>query len=166
MSWVRYTPAARQAVLEARAEAERHGRLDVDSGYLLVGILRQPESLARRYLEGMGIAEAIVPAREPADKGEGEETPKLTDEAKRGLKIAEIESDSRRHRYIGTEHLILGMLREPSSVAGGLLREGGLSVEATRQALTVLSTKLPSDMRAADTSPVGLVERLKSWFRT
>lgn len=95
----------------------------------------------------------------------------FSDETKRILQVAAEESDRLLHNYIGAEHLLLGILREERSLAGTILTEEGLRLDAVRQQLVTLLNEHPSlgmDVSASVTLHLAVQSRLfssstKSW---
>ncbi|MCM3870083.1 MAG: DUF1343 domain-containing protein [Pyrinomonadaceae bacterium] len=133
----RYTEKARRVIFFARYEASQAGSHTIDLSHLLLGLLREaPELMSRGSTNGRSdksIREAIA-ARTPAPKeliSTSVELP-LAPETKRVLAYAHEESDSLSHRHIGTEHLLLGLLREKGTLAAQVLLEHGLELETLR----------------------------------
>jgi len=132
----RYTEKARRVIFFARYEASQAGSPYIESEHLLIGLLRESGHELRRYLGSRVSAEelhaeiaASTLRREPTSTSV--DLP-LTNECKRILAYSAEEAERLGHKHIGTEHLLLGMLREKDCLAARLLNERGLQLEATR----------------------------------
>ncbi|HEX8473691.1 MAG TPA: exo-beta-N-acetylmuramidase NamZ domain-containing protein [Pyrinomonadaceae bacterium] len=141
----RYTEKARRVIFFARYEASQFGAQAIEPEYLLLGLLREDKTLARRFLAGRSDStlenirkelEARTPLREKistsVELG-------LSAEAKRVLAYAHEESERLQHRHIGTEHLLLGILREEGTLAADVLSERGLQADAVRDEIARFS---------------------------
>jgi hypothetical protein len=135
----RFTEKARRVIFFARFEASQYGSPYIETEYLLLGLLREDPALLSRFVGSSTIAvdirteiERQIPRRERISTSV--EMP-LTDECKKVLTFAGEEADRLRHRHVGTEHLLVGMLRVEGSLAARLLRERGLKPEAIREEL-------------------------------
>lgn len=132
----RYTEQARRALFFARYEASELHRMSIETEHLLLGLLRETKGLTTRLF-----AEAHVTydgVRDQIQVPGGERTPEsveipFTEETKRVLYHALEESERLQHSYIGTEHLLLGLLREERSVAGSILIAHGMRIESARE---------------------------------
>jgi hypothetical protein len=135
----RYTEKARRVIFFARYEASQSGSGDIDPGHLLLGISREDQPLLKQLLpNGNGSIDMMrSQIKERMTKGEriptSVELP-LAAESKRALHYAHEESDRLQNRHIGTEHLLLGLMREEGSVAAQVLTEMGLQLETVREA--------------------------------
>ena len=157
----RFTERARSAIEGARTAAGELGHSFVGSEHLLLGVLRETEGLGSRVLRENGIDEESVTAR--LEKLEGRGVPGtpvqgLTPRAKRILRQAAADAARLGHSYVGTEHLLLGILREPDSTAARLLTaQGG---DLNRICTDVLSRFSPEPRPPArNPSPVRGVRR-------
>lgn len=132
-----YTPNARRVVFFARAEAMRRGSSHIESEHLLLGVLRENETLPGR-LGGSRIAiaeflrgiEGISSIGQPLA---GTVEIPLSPESKQVLRFAAEEAESLRHRNICIGHLLLGMLRLEQSTAARILRSGGATISGLRE---------------------------------
>ena len=108
----------------------------VGTEHLLLGLVRENEGVAAQVLQKMGVSlgkvrqEIEAEVQPGADPGSSE--PKLTPKAKRVLELAADEARRMRHNYIGTEHLLLALLREKDGLAATVLRRLGLNLEKAR----------------------------------
>jgi len=135
----RFTEKARRVIFFARYEASQFGTAAIEPEHLLLGLMREDRTLTARFLvRAKDSAESIrkevewraPPLREKISTSV--ELP-LAEETKRVLQYAHEESSRLQHRHIGTEHLLLGLLREERSMAAGILYERGLRLNAVRE---------------------------------
>ncbi len=121
----RFTERAQTAIREAHTAAGELGHGYVGSEHLLLGLLREKEGVAAHALEAAGVTEALAKTRviEAVGQGEPGETPVqgLTPRSKRIVELAFAEAGRMGHSYVGTEHLLMGILHETDSVASRLL---------------------------------------------
>jgi ATP-dependent Clp protease ATP-binding subunit ClpC len=144
----RYTESARRALVFARYEVSERGGLVLDTEHVLLGLIREPRGLIGRILGAAGVSphelrkdvEARIDVREKIPTSV--EIP-FGHQAKRALEFAAEEADRLGHRYIGTEHLLLGLLREHGSVAGTVLAGRGLRLDDLRDRVVTLLAELP-----------------------
>ncbi len=125
----RFTGRARHAVVLAQEEARRLQHNYIGTEHILLGVLGEPEGVAARALENFGLSletgrrevAAIVSPGPAAPSGHIPFTPR----AKKTLELALREALQLSHNYIGTEHILLGLMREGEGVAAQVLREHG-----------------------------------------
>lgn len=135
----RYTEKARRAVFFARYEASQFGSPYIETEHLLLGILREDKALTNQFLplRSHAAAESIRKQIEGhtviREKVSTSVDLPLSDECKRILIHAEEEANHLSHRFIGTGHLFLGMLREQECFAAQLLNERGVSLDMARE---------------------------------
>src|SRR4051812_45011255 len=147
----RCTEKARRVIFFARYEASQFGAPAIEPEHLLLGLMREDKTLTARFLaRAQTSLEAIrkeiegrAPLREKISTSV--ELP-LAPETKRVLAFAHEESDRLQHRHIGTEHLLLGLLREERSMAAEILYDRGLRLNAVREEV---SRQAGADPRAA-----------------
>lgn len=136
----RYTQAARRTIFGARYLASQVGSPEIETEHLLLGVLRTDKSLASRFLGSPWAAETVwkrVEQRKPIrDKVPGAREIPLDKASKRALDLASKEAHLLSSRRIGTEHLLLGLLREGKSLAAEILSELGVRMESTRAELS------------------------------
>ncbi len=134
--WQRFTERARRVILLGQEEAGKMSSGHVGTEHLLLGLVRENEGVAAQVLQKMGVSlgkvrqEIEAEVQPGADPGSSE--PKLTPKAKRVLELAADEARRMRHNYIGTEHLLLALLREKDGLAATVLRRLGLNLEKAR----------------------------------
>jgi ATP-dependent Clp protease ATP-binding subunit ClpC len=133
----RYTEKARRVIFFARYEASQFGAPAIEPEHLLLGLMREDKTLTGRFFPRAQVSiesirkeiEGRTLLREKISTSV--ELP-LAPETKRVLAYAHEESDRLQHRHIGTEHLLLGLLREDRSMAAEILYERGLRLNAVR----------------------------------
>ena len=130
----RFTERARQVVVLAQDEARALKHNYIGTEHILLGLLREEEGLAARVLESLGITVEEVRAQVARIVGQGDEVTTgqipFTPRAKKVLELALREALSLGHNYIGTEHILLGLVRETEGVAARLLL--GLDADAVK----------------------------------
>ena len=124
----RFTEKARNAIEKARAAAMELGHSYIGTEHLLLGIVRETDALGSRVLRENGFEEDLV--MDLIEKAAGRGAPGmpvqgLTPRCRRVIEIAVAEANRLRHSYVGTEHLLMGILREPESTAAHLLTAAG-----------------------------------------
>jgi ATP-dependent Clp protease ATP-binding subunit ClpA len=121
----RFTPRARRVVVAAQEEARALGHNYIGTEHVLLGLLTEPEGVAARALDGFGITLSGVRADVTAIVGAGDAPMKghipFTPRAKKTLEIALREALELHHNYIGTEHLLLGLMREKDGIGAQVL---------------------------------------------
>ena len=147
----RYTEKARRVIFFARYEASQFGAPAIEPEHLLLGLMREDKTLTSRFFPRAQVSiesirkeiEGRTLLREKISTSV--ELP-LAPETKRVLAYAHEESDRLQHRHIGTEHLLLGLLREERSMAAEILYERGLRLNAVRDEI---ARQTGSDARAS-----------------
>jgi ATP-dependent Clp protease ATP-binding subunit ClpC len=136
----RYTERARRVIFFARYEARQFGSTTIETQHLLLGLIREDKNLTSRFLHNESPVESIrkeIEARTNVrEKVSTSIDLPLSTECKRILAYAAEEAERLNHRHIGTEHLLLGILREEKSVAAGILQERGLRLNTVREKLS------------------------------
>ncbi len=152
----RFTERARKVIILAREEAIRLGHNFVGTEHLLLGLIREGDGLAVAILKKLNVNIGAVKAEIEKIVSAGSEfSPAgeipFTPQAKKVLEYAISEARSLGHNYIGTEHLLLGLIREAEGIASLVLRDFGVSVAAAKaQAQELLgeqASKSPSSTR-------------------
>lgn len=139
-----FTERARRVIFFAQEEAARCDDTNVGAEHLLLGLIREEDSLAGRILQRLGISipdlRASIVVQIP--RGAGAEGPmQFTHGARRVIDLAHEEARSLQHNYLGTEHLLLGLIREGDGPAGRVLLQATCSVEHTRQAFREIAAE-------------------------
>ncbi len=152
----RYTEKARRVIFFARYEASQFGSPYIETEHLLLGLLREDKALTNRFLRSHASIESIrkqVEGRTPArEKVSTSVDLPLSQECKRVLAYAAEEAERLSHKHIGTEHLLLGLLREDKSFAAEILHERGLRLSTIREELSRAQTEKASSSRSKETS--------------
>ena len=132
----RFTERARQVVVLAQEEARTLKHNYIGTEHILLGLLREEEGLAARVLESLDITVERVRAQVVRIVGSGEEVTSgqipFTPRAKKVLELALREALTLGHNHVGTEHLLLGMVRENEGVGVRILAELGADAERIR----------------------------------
>ena len=136
----RYTERARRVVFFARYEASQFGSPYIESEHLLLGLLREDKGLSHRFLQSLQSVEHIrqqieahTLIRPPTSTSV--DLP-VSNECKRILAYGAEEAERLGHKHIGTEHLLLGILREQECFAAQILSQYGLRVDTIREQLS------------------------------
>lgn len=140
----RYMDATRKAIFWARYRAEEAGSSSIEPEHVLAGILDSEPTLVERYPQLAELAAPRIPEPPlPATLKPAQHTSvPLSHASKRVLAYSAEEGERLKHSHIGSEHLLLGVLREGKSNAAAALRAHGITLEQLRQSL---SRDRPSD---------------------
>ncbi|MEJ5171680.1 MAG: Clp protease N-terminal domain-containing protein, partial [Fimbriimonadales bacterium] len=135
--WQRFTERARKVVFYAQEEAQRFGEGYVSTEHLLLGLVREQDSVAARVLDKLGVSlsriRAEVEKQLPRGDVRNNQEMSLTPRAKRVIDLAYDEARNLNNNYIGTEHLLLGLIREGDGLAGRVLSKLGVDLERARR---------------------------------
>jgi len=138
----RFTERARRVIILAQEEAKRLNHSAVGTEHILLGIIREGEGVASKVLESLNISPDRVRAEIESSIGRGERAPyeevAFTQRAKKVLELALDEARRLGHNYIGTEHLLLGLIREGEGVAARVLESMGADLERVRAQVVYL----------------------------
>ncbi|MFH0790726.1 MAG: ATP-dependent Clp protease ATP-binding subunit [Candidatus Omnitrophota bacterium] len=150
----RFTERARKVIILAKEEARRFNHDYIGTEHILLGLIREAEGVAATVLEKMGLSlenirleieKLVQPGPATQIIGDIPFTPR----AKKALELAAEEARSLGHNYIGTEHLLLGLIREGEGVASQVLLNLGLDLNAVRnEILELLGSALPGFTQA------------------
>jgi ATP-dependent Clp protease ATP-binding subunit ClpC len=169
----RFTERARRVVVLAQEEARELDHNYIGTEHLLLGLLREGEGMAARVLDELGISRLAV--REQVVKliGRGRSTPSghipFTPRAKKALELSLREALQLSHNHIGTEHILLGLIREGEGVAAQVLVELGADLNRVRAKVLELVPAGPAEtmglsgpVRTAVSGPAmaGILRRL------
>src|SRR6266404_3306886 len=140
--WQRFTERARRVVFFAQEEAGRLGENYVSTEHLLLGLLRENDSVAARILDRLGVPLGRIRSdiERQVTRGHGNlgQDMQLTPRAKRVIDLAYDEARNLNNNYIGTEHLLLGLIREGDGLAGRVLAKLGVELEKARREVMAL----------------------------
>ena len=138
----RFTERARRVVVLAQEEARMLNHNYIGTEHILLGLIREGEGVAAKALESLGISLEAV--RQQVEKiiGRGQQAPSghipFTPRAKKVLELSLREAKALGHNYIGTEHILLGLIREGSGVAAQVLVKLGADLNRARQQVVQL----------------------------
>jgi len=132
-----FTPRAQQVLALARKEADRFNHAYVGTEHLLLGLIKLGQGVAVNVLERMGLELEAVRMEVEKEVGSGppQKTPgniPYTPRVKKVLALANKEAKALNHSYVGTEHLLLGLLREGEGVAARVLKRLDVDIQRTR----------------------------------
>src|SRR5476651_1354991 len=133
-----FTPRAQQVLALARKEADRFNHNFLGTEHLLLGLIKLGQGVAVNVLQGMGIDLDTVRIAVEKQVGTGPDQKMIgnipyTPRVKKVLALASKEAKALNHTYVGTEHLLLGLLREGDGVAAKVLRNLDVDIEQCRQ---------------------------------
>ena len=168
----KFTERARKVLTLAQEEAQRFNHNYIGTEHLLLGLVRQGDSVAARALSNMGVqlpkvrsaVQFIIGRGEPMFAAEIGLTPR----SKKVIELAVDEARRLNHDYIGTEHVLLGLVDEGGGIAAGVLQSLGAGSDAVRaQVFALLNVADPGPPTAANGGDVGwlmrvLIERLRA----
>jgi ATP-dependent Clp protease ATP-binding subunit ClpC len=133
----KFTERARQVIVLAQEEARMLNHNHIGTEHLLLGLIHEGQGVAARALESLGISLEDVRQNVEEIIGRGQETPSghipFTPRAKKVLELSLRESQHLGHDYIGTEHILLGLIREGEGVAAQVLVKLGADLNRVRQ---------------------------------
>jgi ATP-dependent Clp protease ATP-binding subunit ClpC len=157
----KYTEKARRVIFFARYEASQFGSPYIETEHLLLGLIREDKNLTQRFLPKANasiesIRKEIEGRTVIHEKVSTSVDLPFSDECKRVLNSAAEESERLQHKHIGTEHMLLGLLREERSVAAEILRERGIRLSSIREELGRGSAEKHPQARTKE--PLSLVE--------
>jgi len=132
-----FTPRAQQVLALARKEADRFHHNYVGTEHILLGLIKLGQGVAVSVLQKMGLDLETVRAAVEKQVGTGQETKTqgsipYTPRVKKVLALAGKEAKTLNHSYVGTEHILLGLLREGEGVAARVLKSLDIDIERTR----------------------------------
>jgi ATP-dependent Clp protease ATP-binding subunit ClpC len=163
----RFTRRARSALKLAQEEAERLNSSVIGTEHVLVALLREDSGVAARILKELGITLPKVRAAVERRAGKAslplERRVELSPRTKQVLELAVKEAQELNSHYIGTEHLLLGIVKEGSGIAAGILRRMGASERSVRDSLKRMSMQPTAAVPRPEKEPAkskSLVEEL------
>ena len=132
----KFSERARRVLSLAQEEAQRFNHNYIGTEHILLGLVRETEGVAARVLSGLSVDLGKVRSAVEFIIGRGERPAQgeigLTPRAKKVVELAVDEARRMNHTYIGTEHLLIGLLREGEGVAAGVLESLGVNLEKVR----------------------------------
>jgi ATP-dependent Clp protease ATP-binding subunit ClpC len=154
MNGYNFTERVRKVLAMAREEASRLHHEYVGTEHILLGLIREGEGVAATVLQNLNVdlEEIQQKIEETVKKGKAPQASDLpyTSRAKKVLELAMAEARDLNHSYVGTEHLLLGLLREEKGIAAQVLADAGINLDAARaETLRLLGTEMPQGGQAA-----------------
>ncbi len=152
-----FTPRAQQVLALARKEADRFNHNFVGTEHLLLGLIKLGQGVAVNVLQKIGLDLETVRMEVEKLVGTGPDQKMIgnipyTPRVKKVLSLAAKEAKALNHTYVGTEHILLGLLREGDGVAARVLKNMDVDIEQTRQEIL---KELDPHFNAQEDSPVG-----------
>src|SRR2546423_914961 len=165
MNGYNFTERVRKVLAMAREEAARLHHEYVGTEHILLGLIREGEGVAAAVLQNLSVDldEIQQKIEETVKKGKaaaatGPDLP-YTSRAKKVLELAMGEARDLSHGYVGTEHLLLGLLREEKGIAAQVLTDAGVNLDAAKaETLRLLGTEMPQGGAAQGTAPGGTAQ--------
>jgi ATP-dependent Clp protease ATP-binding subunit ClpC len=141
----RFTDRARRVIVDAQNEARRLGHSYIGPEHILLGLIHEGDGVGARALEAMQISTDTVQERIEEITGRGQAPPStghipFTPRAKKVLELSLREALQLGHNYIGTEHILLGLIHEGDGVAAQVLVGLGADLDRTRQLVVQILT--------------------------
>jgi ATP-dependent Clp protease ATP-binding subunit ClpC len=162
MNGYNFTERVRKVLAMAREEAARLHHEYVGTEHILLGLIREGEGVAATVLQNLSVELDDIQQKieETVKKGKAGQTtgPDLpyTSRAKKVLELAMSEARELNHSYVGTEHLLLGLLREEKGIAAQVLTDAGVNLDAARaETLRILGTEMPQGGAQGQGQPQG-----------
>jgi ATP-dependent Clp protease ATP-binding subunit ClpC len=156
----RFTDRARRTVVFAQEEARMLNHNYIGTEHILLGLLREEEGVAARALTSLGLSLEAVRRDVGEIVGQGSEVPRghipFTPRAKKVLELSLREALQLGHNYIGTEHILLGLIREGEGVAAQVLQKLGADLNRVRQTVVQLLSRYAAETEAAGGEAVGV----------
>src|SRR2546425_811070 len=160
MNGYNFTDRVRKVLQMAREEAARLHHEYVGTEHILLGLIREGEGVAAAVLTNLNVdlEEIQQKIEETVKKGKaaaaaGPDLP-YTSRAKKVLELAMSEARELNHSYVGTEHLLLGLLREEKGIAAQVLTDAGVNLEQARaETLRLLGSEMPSASAPGGSGP-------------
>ncbi|MFC0236029.1 ATP-dependent protease ATP-binding subunit ClpC [Fictibacillus phosphorivorans] len=156
MMFGRFTERAQKVLALAQEEAIRLGHNNVGTEHILLGLIREGEGIAAKALQVLGLGPEKIQKEVETLIGRGQEAVQTIHYTPRAKKVIELSMDEARklgHSYVGTEHILLGLIREGEGVAARVLNNLGVSLnKARQQVLQLLGSNESSSHRGSSAS--------------
>jgi ATP-dependent Clp protease ATP-binding subunit ClpC len=136
MMFGRFTERAQKVLALSQEEAIRIGHNNIGTEHILLGLVREGEGIAAKALTALGLSPEKVQKEVESLIGRGQESAQTIHYTPRAKKVIELSMDEARklgHSYVGTEHILLGLIREGEGVAARVLNNLGVSLNKARQ---------------------------------
>jgi len=152
----KFSERARRSLTRAQEEAQHFGHNYIDTEHILLGLIAEEDGVACRVLNNLGVPASKIRAAVEFVVGRGERSSSgevgLTPRAKRVIELAVDEARRLNHSYIGTEHLLLGLLREHEGTAASVLESFGVTLEKVQAETNSLLSQNAPQTRGATRS--------------
>jgi ATP-dependent Clp protease ATP-binding subunit ClpA len=159
----RFTDRARRVVVLAQEEARMLNHGYIGTEHILLGLIQENDGVAAKALESLGVSLEAVRSQVEEIIGQGQAAPTghipFTPRAKKVLELSLREALQLGHNYIGTEHILLGLIREGEGVAAQVLQKLGADLNRVRQAVLQLLEGYTRTARPPESEMAGSVER-------
>lgn len=152
MMFGRFTERAQRVLALAQEEAVRLGHHNIGTEHILLGLVREGEGIAAKALFALGLTSEKIQQEVEALIGRGSENGSTIHYTPRAKKVIELSMDEARklgHSYVGTEHILLGLIREGEGVAARVLNNLGISLTKARQQVLQLLGNTESSSNAS-----------------
>ncbi len=161
----KFSERARRVLTIAQEEARQMNHSYIGTEHILLGLAREEEGVAAKVLTNLGVSMSKIRSAVEFISGRGERPSTgetgLTPRAKRVIELGIDEARQLSHNYIGTEHLLLGLLREGEGVASGVLDSLGITLERARaETAQVLSRGVPRSKAGRGASRTPALDQL------
>jgi ATP-dependent Clp protease ATP-binding subunit ClpC len=136
MMFGRFTERAQKVLALAQEEAIRLGHNNIGTEHILLGLIREGEGIAAKALNALGLGSDKIQKEVENLIGKGQDASQTVHYTPRAKKVIELSMDEARklgHSYVGTEHILLGLIREGEGVAARVLNNLGVSLNKARQ---------------------------------
>jgi len=163
----RFTERARKVLVLAREEAKNYNHNYIGTEHILLGLIKEGQGVAAAVLQKLGfslerikleIEKLVETGPSLVQVGEVEFTPK----AKKVIELSMDEARKLGHNYVGTEHILLGLIREGEGVAAMVLQNSGLSLEKVKNEIMKLLGSAIFNMQSSETTGAGPGEKTKT----
>ena len=155
----KFTERARRVLTLAQEEAHRFNHNYIGTEHILLGLVREGEGVAAKVLGNLGVELNKVRSAVEFIIGRGDRTVLgeigLTPRAKKVIELAVDEARRLNHSYIGTEHLLLGLVREGEGIAAGVLESLGVNIERVRAETTRILNQSSPQQQSGTTASAG-----------
>ncbi|CEG25226.1 ATP-dependent protease ATP-binding subunit ClpC [Bacillus sp. B-jedd] len=155
MMFGRFTERAQKVLALAQEEAIRLGHNNIGTEHILLGLVREGDGIAAKALYGLGLGAEKIQNEVETLIGRGQDVPQTIHYTPRAKKVIELSMDEARklgHSYVGTEHILLGLIREGEGVAARVLNNLGVSLNKARQQVLQLLGSNESGSHPGSTS--------------
>ncbi len=159
MMFGRFTERAQKVLALAQEEAVRLGHNNIGTEHILLGLIREGDGIAAKALIGLGLGLEKIQDEVESLIGRGSEQPTNIAYTPRAKKVIELSMDEARklgHTYVGTEHILLGLIREGEGVAARVLNNLGVSLNKARQQVLQLLGSSEASSSAHGNTPANV----------